>query len=203
MSTASGGLYAAKPGFQSLLAPIADWCAEHRIHPDSLTFAAVSCGMFGGLALTLSPSLPSLLLTIPLFVAARLALNALDGMVALRRGVARSWGKYLNELCDRLADLAFLLPLALVPGANQLLTTAALCATLTVSFAGVLSEAAGAGRQFGGLMGKADRMAWLGLAAVASFVLGSFGPLQWLPAVLLAGAVVTLVQRGVRTHAAL
>jgi hypothetical protein len=52
-------------------------------------------------------------------------------------------------------------------------------------------------------MGKADRMLWLGLACLASGATGSLLPLQLLPALLLAGALVTLVQRGGRIHAAL
>jgi hypothetical protein len=46
-------------------------------------------------------------------------------------------------------------------------------------------------------------MLWLGLACAATAATGSFLPLQALPLVLLGGAVVTLVQRGGRAHAAL
>jgi CDP-diacylglycerol--glycerol-3-phosphate 3-phosphatidyltransferase len=197
------GLYGIKPRFQSVLAPLADGLAAHRVHPDVLTYAAVGCALLGGAALVLSPSAPALLLMVPVLVSARLALNALDGMVAQRMNVARPWGKVLNEFCDRLADLAFLAPLAVLPGAIPLLVTAALCSTLLVSFLGVLAEAAGAARQFGGTMGKADRMACLGVAATLSFVSGTLLPLQALPVLLIAGALVTLFERGARTHAAL
>jgi hypothetical protein len=113
-----GGLYAIKPRFQALLAPLANRLAARNVHPDALTFAAVGCALLGGAALALSPDQPGLLLAIPILVFARLSLNALDGMVATRLNVARPWGMVLNELCDRLADLAFLSPLALVPGAS-------------------------------------------------------------------------------------
>jgi hypothetical protein len=63
--------------------------------------------------------------------------------------------------------------------------------------------AAGAGRQYGGPMGKADRMAWLGLAAALTAATGSVVALQILPGVLLAGALLSVLERGVRTHAAL
>jgi CDP-diacylglycerol--glycerol-3-phosphate 3-phosphatidyltransferase len=199
---ARGGLYAIKPRFQALLAPLADGLAARNVQPDALTFAAVGCAALGGAALAASPDRPELLLAVPLLVIARLSLNALDGMVATRLEVARPWGKVLNELCDRVADLAFLWPMALVPGASVPLVTAALCATLLVSFLGVLGEAAGAGREYGGVMGKADRMAWLGIAAVGSLTTQSFVPLQLLPVVLLVGAALTLFQRGARIHAA-
>jgi CDP-diacylglycerol--glycerol-3-phosphate 3-phosphatidyltransferase len=200
---AAGGLYAAKPAFQRRLARVADWLARSGVHPDVLTYAGVGCGVLGGLALGMGGQSTALLWLVPPLAAVRLALNALDGMVATRRGMARPWGKVLNELADRLADVAFLGPLLLVPGASSVLVTAALCVTLLVSYTGVLAEAAGTRRQYGGLMGKADRMLWLALACAATAASGSFLPLQALPLVLLGGGLVTLVQRGGRAHAAL
>lgn len=197
-----GGLYDLKPAFQARLGGLAEWLVRRGVAPDALTFGGLGCGLLGGGVLLLGLSQPRLLwLLVPLLVA-RLALNALDGMVAVRSGRARPWGKVLNELCDRLADLALLGPLLVVPGTNVGLGTAAVCATLLVSYLGILAEAAGAGRQYGGPMGKADRMAWLGLAGAATAASGEFLPLQVLPGVLLVGALLTLVVRGARTHAA-
>jgi CDP-diacylglycerol--glycerol-3-phosphate 3-phosphatidyltransferase len=201
-STPLAGLYAIKPRFQSLLTPLADELARRKVDPDALTFAAVGCGLLGGLALSQSPHMPPLLWTIPPLIVARLGLNALDGMVATRRGVARPWGKVLNEVCDRLADLAFFWPLLVLPGVKPLWAGAALAAMLLVAYAGVLGEAAGSVRQYGGSMGKADRMAWLGIASAASALLASPIPLQVLPIVLVGGCLVTLVQRLERIHAA-
>ena len=199
------GLYDIKPAFQQRLAGLADALTAFGVHPDLLTLAGLACAGAGGAALAggLALHQPAWLWCMPLFATARLTFNALDGMVAVRAGLARPWGKVLNEFADRLADLAFLAPLLLVPGLNPLLVTATLCMTLLVSYLGVLAEAAGAARQYGGVMGKADRMACLALAAVATAVTGSPLALQVLPYVLLIGGALTLVERGVRTHAVL
>jgi phosphatidylglycerophosphate synthase len=196
----AGGLYAHKPGFQRRLAGAADWLAGRGVHPDGVTYTAMGCAVLGGLALMAGLANAALLWLVPPLAGLRLTLNALDGMIATRRGLARPWGKVLNEFTDRVADLAFLGPLLLVPGANTVLVTAALCLTLLVSFLGVLAEAAGAGRQYGGLMGKADRMLWLSLACAASAATGSLLPLRALPLVLIGGGLVTLVQRGGRAR---
>ena len=196
-SVPAGGLYTLKPAFQRLLGRTADGLANQGVHPDVLTGAAVGVAVLGGLALGTGG-----LWLVPLLACVRLTLNALDGMVAVRLGLARPWGKVLNELADRLADLAFFGPLLLLPALNTPLVVAALVSMLLVSYLGVLAEAAGAGRQYGGLMGKADRMLWLGVACVASAATSAWLPLQALPAVLLVGGLVTLVQRGIRTHAA-
>jgi len=200
MSVAS--LYSIKPRFQSVLGPVADALARREVNPDALTLAAVGCAAVGGGALLLSVREPAWLWAIPVTASARLTLNALDGMVATRRGVARAWGKVLNELCDRVSDLAFFGPLLVLPGVDHTWAALALSTMLLVAFVGVLGEAAGATRQYGGVMGKADRMAWLGLAAAASALLGTDLPLQALPILVVGGGMLTLVQRLERIHAA-
>jgi CDP-diacylglycerol--glycerol-3-phosphate 3-phosphatidyltransferase len=197
------GLYAAKPRFQRRLARLATWLAERDVHPDVVTYAGLACAALGGAALAIGLEYTLWLWVVPVLAAARLTCNALDGMVATRSGLARPWGKVLNELCDRLADLAMLAPLLLVPEANLPSVCAMLLTTLLVSYLGVLSEAAGAGREYGGCMGKADRMLWLGLATAVSAATGDLLALRVLPVFLLAGALLTLVQRGGRIHAAL
>ena len=197
------GLYTVKPRFQALLAPLAQGMANQRVNPDVLTVAAVGCGLLGGAALGLSPQQPLLLWTIPPLVALRLGLNALDGMVATRRGVARPWGKVLNELCDRLADLAFFWPLLILPAVSPVWAVASMGAMLLVAFIGVLSETVTGVRQYGGPMGKADRMACLGLAAAATALLGTWATMQILAIVMVGGGLLTAYQRLERTHAAL
>ena len=188
-------LYAAKPAFRRRLDPIADGLAARAVHPDTLTYAAVGCGVLSGAALALG-ALP---LVAPLAFA-RITLNALDGMVAERAGLARPWGKVLNELCDRLADLAFLGGLFFVPGVPPYLAAAAIVMVLLASHVGVLAEAAGAQRQYSGPMGKADRMLWLSLAATAAWLLGAPELLAALPALLLVGGAATLVARLAAIH---
>lgn len=191
-------LYAVKPRFQDCLSGFADLLVRWRVHPDVLTYGGLAASLTGGLALLLGNYW-----LVPLAVFVRLAFNALDGMVAIRSGLARPWGKVLNEFCDRLADLAFLTPLLAVPAANQPLVVAAVLATLLVSYLGILAEAAGASREYGGAMGKADRMLWLGLAAALTAATSNLVALQLLPIALLGGALITLLQRGGHIHAAL
>ena len=204
MSLSALGLYDLKPRFQDLLDAPAEWFAERDTNPDLLTYAGLGAALIGGVALAAGiHGQHTLLWLVPLMALARLSCNALDGMVATRTGRARPWGKVLNEAADRLADLAFLAPLWTVPGISQAAVAGAVVVTLLVSYVGVLAEAAGARREYGGVLGKADRMLWLGLAAGVAAAGGDQVLLRLLPALLLAGGVVTLVQRARRIHAAL
>ncbi|HZR01411.1 MAG TPA: hypothetical protein VFC93_21600 [Chloroflexota bacterium] len=190
-----GGLYDAKPAFRRRLAPIAEALAARGVHPDAVTGAGVVAATCGAAAIAASGVDARLVAVVPVAAGARIALNALDGMVADRRGLARPWGTVLNELGDRLADVALLGALALVPGASTPLVVAALAATLLCSHAGVLAQAAGGRRLYGGPMGKADRMLWLSLASLATAATGDATPLRLLPVLLLVGAVATTTGR--------
>ena len=55
----------------------------------------------------------------PVLVAGRLVLNLLDGNLARRSGRMHPRGELFNEVGDRLADVAFLAPVAFLPGASS------------------------------------------------------------------------------------
>jgi CDP-diacylglycerol--glycerol-3-phosphate 3-phosphatidyltransferase len=197
------GLYALKPTFQRSLAGVEGWLVARRVHPDVLTAAALGLSLIGGILLYAASAAPWLLLLVPVLALGRLALNALDGLVARRTGQARPWGEVLNELGDRLADVALLGGLALAPASDGRLGAVALVIVLLTSYLGLLGKAAGAAREYGGVMGKADRMLLLALAAPLAAVAGRPDWLNAYLAVVLAGALVTLLQRGRRIHARL
>src|ERR687887_1783089 len=94
------GLYGLKPALQRRLARLADRLAERGVDPDHLTLAALPCALAaaGACAAAAWAEQPGLLGAVPVLAAARIGLNALDGMVATRRGVGRPWGGYLNDM---------------------------------------------------------------------------------------------------------
>ncbi len=77
----------------------------------------------------------------------RMALNALDGMMAREHGMKSPAGAVLNELGDVVSDAGLYLPFALVPGVNA--TLVVLVVTL-----GIIGEMAGA---LGPLLGTIRR----------------------------------------------
>jgi CDP-diacylglycerol--glycerol-3-phosphate 3-phosphatidyltransferase len=195
------GIYSIKPVFQRSLRGVEDRLVAWHVHPDVLTLAALALALLGGALLFFAASLPRWLLVLVPFVAlGRTALNALDGLVARRTGLARPWGEVLNEACDRLADIALFGGLAYAPYSNIYLGAATLTAMLFSSYLGVLSKAAGGPREYAGIMAKADRMIVLALGAVVAFILNDLGILSYLQAIVLAGVVVTSIQRLVRIH---
>ena len=109
---------------------------------------------------------PLLYLALPLWMLLRMALNAVDGMLAREFGQQSRLGAYLNELCDIVADAALYLSLLSVPGANPTALWALTWMAAVCEYAGVLGVMVGASRRYDGPMGKSDRAFVIGLIGV-------------------------------------
>lgn len=194
------GIYQIKPAFQRSLRGVEDWLVARRVHPDTLTYLALALSALGGGCLYVAPDHPWLLLLVPVVAVVRTALNALDGLVAKRTGLARPWGEVLNEFCDRLADVALVGGAALAAPAEHLLGALAVVAMLLSSYLAILAKAAGGRRQYAGPMGKADRMALLAVVAPLGLLVRLDVVYNLFLGLVLAGLVVTIVQRGRATY---
>ncbi|HEV2754969.1 MAG TPA: CDP-alcohol phosphatidyltransferase family protein [Actinomycetota bacterium] len=185
------GLYSIKPWFVRRLRRLEDFLVEHRVSPDTLSVAAVGVSVAAGAALAAGGILsePLLWLVVPPLGVVRLALNALDGAVARRIGDGRPFGEVVNEMADRLADVAMLAPLAAV--VEPALAFSALTCALLASAAGCAGRAVTGRRIAGGPMGKADRVAVIAIAGAAAVAASSPVPFEVAAWVIAAGSVLT------------
>jgi CDP-diacylglycerol--glycerol-3-phosphate 3-phosphatidyltransferase len=87
----------------------------------------------------------------------RMALNAIDGMLAREHGMRSALGAMLNELGDVVADAGLYLPLALVPGFNPTLIVVIVLLGVIAEMTGVIAVQIGASRRYDGPLGKSDR----------------------------------------------
>jgi phosphatidylglycerophosphate synthase len=164
------------------------------VAPDAVTLAAVPVAVLGGAALLISPSMPVALLLVPFLATARLVLNLLDGALARRSGRSHPRGELFNELCDRLSDIAFLAPVAVLPGADPVIVLLGVIAALLASYVGITTRAAGGQRLYRGILSKPGRMVLLSGAAIAAFAAGPVA-WTWFGPLLLLGALLTLAER--------
>ena len=74
-------LYQIKPLFQSLLRPTMFWLYKHHVTANHITLAALALSLLTGLLLMLVAQ-PILFMLLPIVLFIRMALNALDGMLA-------------------------------------------------------------------------------------------------------------------------
>jgi CDP-diacylglycerol---glycerol-3-phosphate 3-phosphatidyltransferase len=164
----SSGLYALKPWYAARLAPVRRWLVTARVSPNVITIAGIAFGGGAGIALALLRPGPLAGVAVALLLAARLGCANLDGTVARDSGRVTPLGAVLNEVGDRVAELAALAGcLAIAP--SRLVLAAALAATLP-SWVALAGAAAGLGRIQGGPVGKTERCLLLALLAGTGLV---------------------------------
>ncbi|MER8863178.1 CDP-alcohol phosphatidyltransferase family protein [Mesorhizobium sp. M0751] len=157
-------LYALKPAFQARLRPLADGLARAGVTANQITLLAAALSLATGFVVAALAGHRVVFLLMPLVLFTRMALNAIDGMLAREHGQASTLGMYLNELCDVVSDLALILAFAVLFPAWGVVAFA--IAAMITEFAGVLGIAAGTGRNYAGPFGKSDRALALGILAV-------------------------------------
>ena len=200
-------IYQLKPAFQNLLRPLVRGLARAGVTPNQVTLAAFALSLIVGAAIAWRPGNHALLLLVPLVMFVRMALNAVDGMLAREHGMQTVLGGFLNELTDVLADCALYLPFALVLPAYAWLVLAVVLLAVIGEYAGVIAQALGGTRRYDGPMGKSDRAFVFGLLALliglgVDFGRG-YGMLLLLTALLAALTVVNRVRKGVAEIAAI
>jgi phosphatidylglycerophosphate synthase len=97
----------------------------------------------------------------------------LDGMVALAAGSANARGEIFNDLPDRVSDVLIFVGAAHSGWMHLLPGYWAAIMSLGTAYVGILGQAVGTRRQFGGLMSKPWRMVVLTIGAWVTFLLWS------------------------------
>ena len=92
--------------------------------------------------------------------------DAIDGHVARRRSLTSPRGDFLDHVLDRYADTVLLLGLSVSSWVNPYLGLLALASLLLTSYMGTQAQAITGKRIYGGLLGRADRIVLLTLAAL-------------------------------------
>ncbi|GAB3318576.1 CDP-alcohol phosphatidyltransferase family protein [Haloplanus salinarum] len=125
-------------------------------------------------------------------------LDLLDGALARTQNVDSRAGDLLDHVLDRYADIVLVVGLA--AGVDRYgLGLLAVTGVLMTSYLGTQIQAVGLGREYGGLVGRADRLALVGvMGVVAAVVTDPLGPLSVVGWLLVLFAVVghlTALQR--------
>ena len=184
-------IYALKGRFQALLRPAVGALYRAGVTANAVTVAAavvslgVACAVY-----VWGPGQPLLYLLLPGWMLLRMALNAVDGMLAREFGQQSRLGAYLNELCDVIADAALYLSLLSVPGVSATALWTLTWSAAVCEYAGVLGLMAGASRRYDGPMGKSDRAFVVGVTGCAlafGWLVGTWvGHVAWAAAALCA-----------------
>ena len=162
-------IYALKPRFQQLLRPLLRALHGAGISANAVTVAALLASVAYGGWLLLAPGSRWAWGLLPAFLLLRMALNAVDGMLAREYNQQSRLGAILNEVGDVVADAALYAPFALLAPTAAGVGLGLLVVLLAVltEFIGVLGQVVGSARRYDGPCGKSDRAVLYGALALA------------------------------------
>ena len=183
-------LYELKPAFQAWLRPTVGRLAAAGLTANQVTTAAMILSLVVGAVVAVGAADATetwLFLLLPAWLPLRMAMNAIDGMLAREFGQKSPMGAYLNELSDVVSDAALTLPFAFVAPFGPWSVGLVIFASALSEMSGALGPMVGVLRRYDGPMGKSDRAFAFG--ALGLYV-GLEGPLPpaafWLmPAIAL------------------
>ena len=150
-------LYDLKPRFQALLKPVSQSLWRAGVTANQVTLAALVLSFAGGGCVALFPTERWPLILMGPVLLVRMALNAIDGMIARAHNQESPIGALLNETGDVASDAALYLPLAFVPAFDPRLVVVAVLLAVLTEMTGVVAVQIGASRNYRGPLGKSDR----------------------------------------------
>ena len=150
-------IYDLKPKFQNLLRPLVIKLEQRGVTANQVTLTACAISVILGLILTALSDYNWLFILIPIWLFVRMALNAIDGMLAREFNQKSRLGGYLNEITDVVSDAALYLPFAFVHPFDTLQIGLIIWLSALTEFCGVLGQVQGKTRRYDGPLGKSDR----------------------------------------------
>lgn len=182
-----------------LFEPIA---RKTSIRANTLTYISLVFALFASISFYFSYEYRYLLFVASLMILMNGFLDALDGKVARLRNEASPKGDFIDHSIDRFADALIVGGLAASPWCDPLVGIVAVAAMLLTSYMGTQAQAVGYGREYGGLLGRADRLVILIFAPLMQYFFSNYGIkffgwsfMQWVMVYFAVVGIATAMQR--------
>jgi CDP-diacylglycerol--glycerol-3-phosphate 3-phosphatidyltransferase len=174
-------IYRLKPGFQNILRPLLCFLRKKAVTPNMLTITAFIGSALAGGSILFARFNRNWLFVIPIWLFVRMALNALDGMMAREFDMMTDAGAVLNEVGDLLSDLTLYLPLTFLEPSSWLPVVLFCLGALMTEFCGILGQALGVSRHYEGPLGKSDRAVLVGgICFITALLRNIFAAWSWI-----------------------
>lgn len=158
-------IYELKPKFQQLLMPIVDKLRGMGVTPNQVTVSALMLSIITGIVIALFYDNRWIYMLVPIVMFVRMALNAVDGVMASKYDMKSNLGMLLNELGDVVSDLALYLPFILIVQDHGISVLLFIGLSIVSEMSGSLVQVIGSIRRYDGPMGKSDRAFLIGFIA--------------------------------------
>jgi len=124
--------------------------------------------------------------------------DALDGIVARMRNLSSRRGDLVDHTLDRVADIVIVGGVALGPLVDVTVGFSAIIGILMLSYMGTQAQAVGAGREYAGLLGRADRLVVLAIVPIIQYLDKGYGDLNYMTLMCYVFAIVCTLSAAYR-----
>jgi CDP-diacylglycerol---glycerol-3-phosphate 3-phosphatidyltransferase len=163
-------VYNIKPKFQNILKPVLQFLHRLNITANQITISSILLSVCIGILFWFSDTNKLFFLALPIGLFIRMALNALDGMMARTYNQQTKLGEVLNEIGDVISDVLIFFPLIKFEAHQIYLVVAFLCLGIINEFSGFMGRVVSGTRRYDGPMGKSDRALVIGLYGIVSYI---------------------------------
>ncbi|HUU75125.1 MAG TPA: CDP-alcohol phosphatidyltransferase family protein [Methanoregulaceae archaeon] len=163
-----------RPHVKGIIDPIVSICIKLGITPNSFTVASLLAALGAGVSFFYQNIIIGTIL-----VFGNAVLDALDGAIARAQNTQSPRGDFLDHAFDRYADIFIITGIfaggfaawQLSPEMVAYIGVFALTGVLMASYLGTQAQAVGLGRNYGGVLGRADRLVLLLLAGILDMLI--------------------------------
>jgi len=188
-----------RPFATKVIEPMADFLIRFGVSPDVVSIASLICAFFAVLCFYYSTTSRELVLLAGVLVVLNSIFDALDGVIARKANRATMKGDFLDHVIDRYSDTFIICSIFFAGYVHWQIGVAAIVGVLLTSYLGTQAQALNLGRYYGGIMGRADRLVIVTLAAFVNFVypasIAGFSILGWAVVLIAVTSHITAVQR--------
>ena len=174
------------------------------VSPNTLTWISLLFALLSGASYVITDRDAIYLVPAVLMLLLSALFDALDGKVARLTGTSCARGDLLDHVIDRYSDIFVLGGITLSPYCPEEVGFIAIISVLVLSYTGTQAQAVGVTRNYGGWLGRADRLMLLLIISSAQYLLITgwdthevFGyyPLGWLMLLFIVVGNLNAIQR--------
>lgn len=188
-----------RPFASKVIEPLADFFVRYEVSPNTVSIASLICAFFAGLSFYYSPASREFVLLAGFLVIFNSIFDALDGVIARKANRATPRGDFLDHVIDRYSDVFIICSIFFADYVPWQIGVAAIVGVQLTSYLGTQAQALNLGRYYGGIMGRADRLVVVILAAFGNFAfsapIAGFSVLGWAVILIAVTSHITAIQR--------
>ena len=125
--------------------------------------------------------------------------DAVDGVMARQNGMQSNKGDFLDHVIDRYADTIIICGIFFAGYVHWMIGVVAITGVLITSYIGTQAQAVGIQRDYGGIMGRADRLLFIFIANIVNIIypheIYGLEALGWVIVIIAITSHITAIQR--------